>query len=266
MITLPWCADIHLDHARPDAEERFLDALRRRGGEPVVISGDISVARDLVPTLERIADAVARPIAFVLGNHDHYGSSIDGVRDAVRALHARRPEIVWLPPAGPMFLDQHTVLIGVDGWADGRYGDGLGTPLRLNDDRLIAEIAAQPDNSHRLAARRVLADADAARLDVLIGDAVGLAPHVVIATHVPPVTEVLPAHGRLSSPDWWPILVCGATGATLRARARQHPRHRFTVLAGHTHVAADVMVGANIRVVTNAARHGAPVSHAVTLA
>lgn len=265
MMTLPWCADIHLDHARPDAEARFLDALRQHRGEPVVICGDISIALDLVPSLERIADAVSRPVAFVLGNHDHYGGSVADVRDAVRALTARRPEITWLPPAGPVRLDADTVLIGVDGWADGRYGDGLSTPLRLNDDRLIAELAAQPDHAHRLAARQVLADADAARLDVLIGEAVSLALHVVIATHVPPVIEVLPDRGRLSSPDWRPILLCGATGATLRARARQHPRHRFTVLAGHTHVAADVLVSANIRVVTNVARHGAPVSHAITL-
>ncbi len=265
MITLPWCADIHLNLARPEAEARFLDALRQHRGEPVVICGDISTAIGLVPALERIADAILRPIAFVLGNHDHYGGSVAGVRDAVRALNARRPEITWLPPAGPVRLDTDTVLVGVDGWADGRYGDGLGTPLRLNDDRLIAEIAAQPHHSHRLAARRVLADADAARLDVLLGEAIDLARHVVIATHVPPVIDVLPDHGRLSSPDWWPILACGATGATIRARARQHPRHRFTVMAGHTHVAADVLIGANIRVVTNVARYGAPVSHAVTL-
>ncbi len=265
MITLPWCADIHLDLARPDAETRFIDTLRERDGATVVICGDIGNARNLVPSLERIADAVARPVMFVLGNHDHYGGSVAGVRDAVRELGERRPEIVWLPPAGPIRLDDDTVLIGVDGWADGRLGDGLGTPLRLNDDRLIAEIAAQPDHAHRLAARRVLADADAARLDVLIGQAIDQAQHLVIATHVPPVKEVLPDRGRLSSPDWWPILTCGATGRTLRRRARAHPRHRFTVLAGHTHVAADVHIGDNLRIVTNAARYGAPVSHSITL-
>ncbi len=265
MITLPWCADIHLNLARPEAEARFFDALRKHRGEPVVICGDITTSRHLVPALERIADAVARPVAFVLGNHDQYGGSVAGVRDAVRALNARRPEITWLPPAGPVQLDAETVLVGVDGWADGRYGNGLGTPLRLNDDRLIAEIAAQPDHAHRLAARRALADADAARLDALLEEAIDLARHVVIATHVPPVVEVLPDHGRLSSPDWWPILACGATGATLRARAQRHPGHRFTVLAGHTHVAADVQFDDNVRVVTNAARYGAPVSHAITL-
>ncbi|MEO5826269.1 MAG: metallophosphoesterase [Gemmatimonadales bacterium] len=265
MITLPWCADIHLNLARPEAEARFLDALRKHRGEPVVICGDITTSRHLVPALERIADAVARPIAFVLGNHDHYGGSVAGVRDTVRALNARRPEITWLPPAGAVRIDEDIVLIGVDGWADGRYGDGLGTPLRLNDDRLIAEIAAQPDHAHRLAARRVLADADAARLDALLEEAIGLARHVVIATHVPPVIEVLPQRGRRSSPDWWPILACGATGTRLRDRARRHAGHRFTVLAGHTHVAADVIVAANLRVLTNSARYGAPVSHSVTL-
>ena len=258
MPLITWCADIHLDHADAPAQERFLAALRGSAGEIVVICGDTSTSRQLVPDLERLAAETSRPLYFVLGNHDHFGSSIASVRDAVTALGTASSGIAWLPPAGIVEPGTGVALVGVDGWADGRHGNASTTPLRLNDDRLIAELAAQPDRSHRLAVKRALADADAARLTTLIDRAAATASHIVIATHVPPFLEALPRRGHLATPDWWPLLICGATGQAITEAAARLPEHRFTVLAGHTHVDADVSIGSNIRLVTAAARYGAP--------
>jgi hypothetical protein len=222
------------------------------------VTGDTSIALHLIADLEFLADAAARPLYFVLGNHDHYGGSVAGVRDAVLALAGRRREIQWLPPAGVVALDHETVLVGVDGWADGRYGDPLATPLVLNDDRRIGEIAAPQTRAGKLVVKRALADADANRLDLLLGRAVATARHVVIATHVPPFPESLPKSGKLSHPGWLPLLVCGATGAVIRKAAAAHPEHTFLVLCGHAHAAADVWIAANLRCVVAGARYGEP--------
>ena len=256
-------ADIHLDHADEPAVDRFLTGLAASSGESVLICGDISVARRVVTDLERIADAAQRPIHFVLGNHDHYGGSIAAVRDAVTDLATRRPNVQWLPPAGVVQLDPLTTLIGVDGWADGRFGNAHATPLRLNDDRLIAELERQPDRAHRLAVKRALADADAARLATLIERAASVSRTIVIATHIPPFTEALPTSGRLASRDWWPLLVCGATGIVIRDAAGRLPSHRFLVLAGHSHVGRNVTIGPNLSVVVAPARYGAPACQVV---
>lgn len=265
MTSLTWCADIHLDHADPAVQDRFIETLRETSGETVVICGDISTSRRITADLERIADGTGRRIYYVLGNHDHFGGSIAALRDSIIALGERRSDVQWLPPAGVVSLGDGIVLIGVDGWADGRLGNALTTPLRLNDDRLITELAAQPNRSHRLAVKRALADADAERLATLIERAAGEATTVVIATHVPPFTDVLPPRGHLATPDWWPLLICGATGETITAESAKYPEHEFIVLTAHTHVAADVRVGENVRVVTAAARYGEPTVQTLTV-
>ena len=255
---ISWTSDLHLDHASAAVRATLVTELRASGGHTLLVTGDISVASGLVADLEFLADAAARPLYFVLGNHDHYGSTVAAVRDAVLGLAVRRPEIRWLPPAGVVLLDETTALVGVDGWADGRHGDPLTTLLVLNDDRLIGEIAAQHGRPAKLAVKRALADADAARLAVLLDRAAAAAATIVVATHVPPFVEALPTSGRLAQPHWRPLLVSGATGAVLKRVAAEHPDREFVVLCGHTHAATDVMVLPNLRCRVMGARYGAP--------
>lgn len=259
MAVLDWISDAHLDHADAGAREAFLERVREGGGSAVVVTGDTATAATLASELQAIAEVRAgAPLYHVLGNHDHYGGSIAAVRDAVIALEERVPRIRWLPPAGVALLDAETALIGVDGWADGGFGDPLGTPLRLNDDRLIAEIAAQRSPAAQLAVKRALANADADRLAVLLERAAAQASRIVVATHVPPFVEVLPQSGHLSHPHWLPLVICRATGDVLRRAAAQHSDREFLILAGHTHVAADVRITANLRCLVARAEYGAP--------
>ena len=258
MATVLWSTDPHLDHASPAVRDRFLDALRHTPGQVVIVTGDISNATRLTRDLESIADAAARPVYHVLGNHDHYGATIGAVRDVVIALGQRRSDIQWLPPAGVIPLEAGLALVGVDGWADGRHGDALTTPLRLNDDRLIGELAAEFGRAGKLAIKRALADADAVRLSILLERAAPTATRIVVATHVPPFVEALPRSGPLSRPEWRPLLVCGAAGTVLRDFALSHPGHRIVVLTGHSHVAVDVAILPNLRCVVGGSRYGSP--------
>jgi predicted phosphohydrolase len=265
VATILWGTDLHLDHALDSARQALTDRLRTVPADAVIATGDLSVASRLVADLEFVADAAARPLYFVLGNHDHYGSTVARVRDAVVELGTRRPEIQWLPPAGVVMLDRETALLGVDGWADGRHGDPLTTPLALNDDRLIGELADQRTRAGRLVVKRALADADATRLATLLDRAIATARRIVVATHVPPFTEAPPRNGRLAAPDWLPLLVCEATGAVLKRVAAAHPGHEFLVLCGHTHVAMDVQISANLRCRVAGARYGEPAIRSVEL-
>lgn len=253
-----WATDIHLDHARDPARVRFLEHLHRDAPESLIITGDISVAGQFVRDLTDIADAAQCPIWYVLGNHDHYGEGVGEVRDRATALAEARPDIRWLPPAGVVPLTDGTVLIGVDGWADGRFGDPLTTPLVLNDDRRISELAAQESRLAKLTVKRALADADAARLATLLDRAALVGHRILVATHVPPFFEALPTRGRLAHPAWWPLLLCEATGGVLKRFAADHPTHDVTVLAGHTHVEWQATLAPNLRIRVGGARYGAP--------
>ncbi|MGH7523104.1 MAG: metallophosphoesterase [Gemmatimonadales bacterium] len=265
MTTIVWASDLHLDHASDAVRNEFAVALRDSRGDVVVASGDTSVSSRLVSDLQFVQTVAGRPLHFVLGNHDHYGATVGKVRDAVIELAARNPDVHWLPPEGVVQLDETAALVGVDGWADGRLGNALTTPIRLNDDRLIGELAAQPTRSARLAVKRALADADAARLATLLDLAVLRARRVVVVTHVPPFIEALPHSGRLATADWLPLLVSDAIGNLLRRTAGEHTAHHFLVLAGHTHAAADVMVLPNLRCRIAGARYGEPAVESVSV-
>lgn len=257
-MAILWATDIHLDHAGDQARTGFLGALREMAGETVIVTGDISLASRFVDDLVAIADAAGCPVYYLLGNHDHYGSAIGAVRDQANELAERRSDIRWLPPAGVVTLGPGHALVGVDGWADGRFGDPLGTPLVLNDDKHIAELASQETRRAKLFVKRALADADAHRLAVLLERAATVATKLLVATHVPPFVDALPTHGRLSHPAWQPLLVCGATGLVLRRFATKHPGHDVTVLAGHSHVEWQAELLPNLRVRVGGARYGAP--------
>lgn len=265
MPSILWTSDLHLDHASAAVRAELRNRLRDATGDAVVVSGDTSVAPRLTADLEFLADAAARPVYFVLGNHDHYGGSVAGVRDAVLALAKRRPEIQWLPPAGVVALDPAIALVGVDGWADGRLGDPLATPFVLNDDRLISEIATPQTRAGKLIVKRALADADAYRLEVLIRRAVTTARQIVIATHVPPFVAGLPQTGRLAHPGWQPLLICGATGNVIRQAAIDHPDCNFLVLCGHTHARVEAQIVTNLRCLVAGARYGEPGLQTITL-
>jgi predicted phosphohydrolase len=258
-VPLLWITDPHLDRAPGAATDRFLMAVRSSRPEAVILTGDVSHAGRVVADLEQIADAAEAPVHHLLGNHDHYGGSVASVRDAVLALVARRPEIGWLPPAAVVPLPDGRALVGVDGWADGRHGDPATTPLVLNDDRLIAEVRAQPDRAGKLAVKRVLANADARRLATLLLRAIAAgADRIVVATHVPPFVEALAPGSRIAHPDWHPLLVCGATGTVLRRVATGNPKVTIEVLAGHTHRACRARILPNLGVTVGSARYGAP--------
>lgn len=258
-MPLAWISDCHLDRAAPDAVSRFHATLRNLAPKSVIVTGDVSNASRLIADLEAIADAAQAPLYHVLGNHDYYGSSVGIVRDAVLALTARRSDIQWLPPAGLIRLTAETLLVGVDGWADGRHGDAMRTPLVLNDDRLIAEVAAQEGRAAKLVVKRILADADAARLGTLLDRATEQSPRrIVVATHVPPFVEALAPGSRESHPDWHPLLVSRATGRVLRAFASAHPGIEVEVLAGHSHRACRATILPNLTVTVAGARYGQP--------
>lgn len=258
-MTIAWFTDIHLDRCTPARVTTLCNEIRGIGANAAIVTGDISNSSRLVADLERLHDALQAPLNLVLGNHDHYGSSVGAVRDAVTDLAERCPDIRWLPPAGVVELPDGRHLVGVDGWADGRHGNPLTTPIVLNDDRLIAELAAQPDRLGRLAVRRVLADADARRLATLIDRAIAAgSQHLMVATHVPPFTECIPAASREADPSWYPVLICAATGEVLRAAATVNPEVEFDVLAGHSHLASRITPLPNLTVTVAEAHYGDP--------
>jgi predicted phosphohydrolase len=255
-VRLAWLTDLHLNFLAPEALERFCAEVGAERADALVVTGDISHAPDLERHLLRLA-AIGPTVYFVLGNHDFYHSGVAAVRSRVAELGARAPRLVWLGGAGVVPLGARAALVGHDGWADGRAGDPQGSRIRLNDYRLIAELAGRP-RGERLAAQAALGDEAAAHLTRVVGEALARFEEVIVALHPPPFAEACRFLGFVTSDAWLPHLTCVAAGEVLRAAMVAHPERRMTVLCGHTHNRSRLQVLPNLLVLTGAAEYGQP--------
>jgi 3',5'-cyclic AMP phosphodiesterase CpdA len=253
-MRIAWCTDIHLDHLSEKGRAGFAAHLAASGCDAVILTGDLSNALVIRSHLIELSRAIARPIHFVLGNHDFYQGSIEAVRRDVAEVTRADPWLSYLPDAGVISIDADTVLVGCDGFGDGRLGRVIETPVVLNDHLLIRELAGLPRST--LASRLArLGDEEAARLAAQLAKTIH-ARRVIVATHVPPFRESAWHDGAPSNDDWLPFFSCKAVGDVLLEHARMHPQQSITVLCGHTHGAGVAEIDANLVVHTGAADYG----------
>lgn len=257
MTRLAWLTDIHLNFLAPAELEVFWRHVDACGADALAIGGDISEAPHLVALLEAMADRLARPIYFVLGNHDYYFSSRQAVRHEVRALCARDPRLVWLTAGSVIELSSDAGLVGHDGWADAQLGDYQRSFVMMNDYKLIAELAAYSPQS-RWPVLKAWGQEAAEEAQGPLDTALERYGHVIFLTHVPPLREACWHQGQISNNEWLPHFTCYAMGRMLMETMLRHPRRQLTVLCGHTHGAGECQPLANLRIVTGGANYGEP--------
>jgi predicted phosphohydrolase len=254
---LAWATDVHLNFLSAAGMDAFCAALAGEEPDAILITGDIAEGPSIEALLSVAAAELKTPIYFVLGNHDYYRSSIPRVRAVVTELSRRSPFLSWLPAAGVVPLGPEVALVGVDGWADGRLGDYVRSPVQLNDYLLIAELAGLT-KAARLDKLNRLGDAEAEALEGLLAEALRKHRRVIVATHVPPFKEACWHEGRVSNDDWLPHFSCRAVGEVLRRAAVAHPDSKIRVLCGHTHSGGTAEILPNLKVVTGGAEYGEP--------
>ncbi|MEK6236149.1 MAG: metallophosphoesterase, partial [Planctomycetales bacterium] len=136
-----WYTDVHLNFLDNSRLGPFYRSMAAEEADVVLISGDIGEAPDVARILTNIADAVQRPVYFVLGNHDFYRSSVRDTRFEIGKLAGENEHLVYLNDMDPVELGPNTALVGHDGWGDARLGDYDNSPVLLNDHFLIAELS-----------------------------------------------------------------------------------------------------------------------------
>ena len=254
---LAWVTDPHLNHVSLKAWERWIDAVAAVDAEAIIITGDISEADDVAFQLDRIANELAKPIYFVLGNHDFYRSSIGRTRRRVIEAARDDPRLTYLTDTGPLAFPEGVYLIGEDGWGDATVGDFENSIVRLNDFAMIEDFAGG-DPGRWKEQLIELGDQSAGRLAAKIDSLPDNARSVLIATHVPPFRESCWYEGKTTDDNWAPFFVCGRVGDALDRASQQNPARRFTVLCGHTHNKGIANLRDNLIVYTGAAQYGSP--------
>lgn len=254
---MTWLTDIHLNCVSAEQATDFIDAVGQSDADAVLIGGDVAEWPDVVRYLREIAKRVARPVYFVLGNHDYYFNSIQNVRRGVAQLCGQSEHLVWLADAGVIELTPSVGLIGHGGWADARLGDYERSLVTLNDYRLIADLAGLGKQARR-PVLEALADEAAAHVRRVLPDALRAYPRVFLLTHVPPFREACWYNHQISDDHWLPHFTSKAMGDAILECTRAAPRTHLTVLCGHTHGRGEARLADNLTVLTGGAVYGAP--------
>ena len=263
MPRLAWISDVHLNFLDDAGRREFYTALAAAASDAVLLGGDTAESPALCRYLSEMAEALRRPIYFVLGNHDFYRGSIAQTRRRVAQLADESPLLTYLSQSGVVEIGSQTALVGHDGWADGREGDFHHSDVVLNDYLLIEELAKfygghdldRPALGSELAA---LGDEAAEHFATVLPQALKTRRRVVALTHVPPFRQACWHQGRISDDDYLPHFSCRAVGEVLREAMQTRPKRELLVLCGHTHGEGEARILDNLHVLTAGAEYGQP--------
>lgn len=260
-MKLAWLTDVHLNFLDADERKKFYQEIINTKCDGVLISGDITEAPNIKNILTELATVIKKPIYYILGNHDFYRGQIDAVRNEMTALTESNEYLFWLPASKVMQLDNGTLLVGQDGWADGRLGDYHNTRVALNDSRMISDLFQEKlvGRSQLLAKMQQLADYEASQLQEQLMLAAARHPkRIIVLTHIPPFKEACLHEGKISDDDWLPYFSSKASRDVLMNICTTHPDIDFLVLCGHTHGKAKYTPIPNLTVEAGHAEYNQP--------
>lgn len=261
-MKLAWLTDIHLNFLEAEARQIFYEDILSAGCDAVLVSGDIAEAPSLIDLLNEMAGKLKKPIYFIIGNHDYYRGIIADVRKELTDISKANKHLFWLPASGLQQLPNNTILLGQDGWADGRLGNYQNSPVSLNDSRMIADLfqAKMLGRQQLLQKMQELADIDANALKSDLEQAVKQQPErVIVLTHVPPFKESCQHMGQVSDDNYLPYFSSKAIGDVLMPFAIDNPSIDFLVLCGHTHSDAEYQPSQNLCVKAGKAEYFKPI-------
>lgn len=261
MAKYAWATDIHLDFLRGDEARlvAFADQLVAQNPTGIFLTGDISVARDIVLHLSVIEKAAQRPIYYVLGNHDYFGSSIEVVRKNMHVLSNMSPFLRYMPTMPYYALSQATAVVGHDGWYDAINGSWQNSSFSMVDWDAIYDFKQVNGNKATIVTQaRKLAHEGVTHVQNGIKQAVRYHKNIVVLTHFPPFKEAHIHQGRVGDDSAQPWFTSKMMGDMLMDASKAFPTHSFTVLCGHTHGKFDGKITNNLQVHVGASEYNQP--------
>lgn len=267
-MLINWVSDIHLDCLQDKQVTKFAETLIKNSPEAIVVSGDISNANQLVYHLSVLEKVVQRPIYYVLGNHDFYGSSIDTVRTQMKDVTNMSQYLRYLSMTPYVALTSSTAMLGHDCWYDAGNGDWKSSRFLMTDWEYIKEFAAVSQMSRRssfvnlpevVKVAQALARQGVQHIHDSIKSATRYHKNIIIVTHAPPFAETHFHKGSVGDSSAQPWFTNKMLGDVLLSASKVFPNVQFTVLCGHTHGKCSKQITHNLVVHVADAEYGHPV-------
>lgn len=270
MTRLAWMTDIHLDMAGDVFGKINSLVSTSRDADGIVITGDISNGGNIAAHLSLLEQAFEKPIYFVLGNHDYYGSGFSVVRNKVVELCRNSSYLKYMSSLPFIRFENGVHLIGHDGWYDAQNGNPQSDNMFMNDWIQISDfnVALRNAPMGRVLNKHVIIDISRRLAQQSVNHVANAikavakqSQHIIIATHVPPFKESYTAfenHRGFSVMDLLPWYTSKIMGDTILSAAQTYPHIKFTVLSGHAHSHYDNDLLNNLTVKVGQAKYGNP--------
>lgn len=260
---LGWLSDLHLDCASQTARNQLFEELQSSDCDSAVVTGDTSAFPSLEEHLTLLAQSLSpRPVYCLIGNHECYYASISAARSLVKDLCRRIPNIFDLQELGPVWLNEHTVMVGHHGWADARTGWGADTVIRSRDHWCIDDFRyLSHEASFELIGK--LGKESARSIRYRLQPVLGRARKIIIATHFPCFQTSAKYDEQVCGPTHSPHYVNASLGGMLISLARNTPRIKYMVMSGHTHHEARELILRNLESHVAGAVPGRPRMHSI---
>jgi predicted phosphohydrolase len=256
-MKLVWINDTHLNFLSENIAKAFIETIGDVEPDAVLIGGDIAEAHDIIRHLQHLEAVLRKPIYFVVGSHDYYGSSLSRVNSLLEKAVSQSRDLAWLRHKEVISLSEKTALIGHDSWPDGRFGDYENSEVMISDFFRIEEFIDKT-KEERLALMQSLAEEAADHFKKYLPEALKKAEHTILLTHVPPFLESSRYNGKISDDDYLPFFCCKVVGDVILNIMGNNLHKKLTVLCGHTHDQAELKVLPNVDVYLGGARYGLP--------
>ncbi len=274
---LLWCTDIHLNFLglktspsydlgptvkRPGTPYDFGKELRKKYPKvrDLLVTGDISEGPSVERHLWRLLEGWGGRVFFVLGNHDYYHSSLAAV-DASMGKFVQggmvKDKLIWLRDKA-IRLSPEVVLIGNEGWYDGRAASPMRSRIMMSDFNLIKEFRVVDQFIVTMKIREHAKTLSDALEKTLREVCEGSCKKVIVATHVPPFMEATFHEGQISDNDWLPWMCNVTLGDMLIQVAYEYPDVDIMVLCGHTHSPGEYKAAPNLRVFSGSSMYWYP--------
>jgi predicted MPP superfamily phosphohydrolase len=212
--SLTWLTDLHLEFCSHRTRDRFYHSINQAPGEIVIITGDLSAGPHRLAQYTELAEQIRKPVYFVLGNHDRYGTTFANAEAVVERVTTLFSHMVRLDGSQVIPLNKSVALVGVDGWADGLGGEGPATKARINDFYQILDFATEPEPQvFRQMKERARKYSQALKPSLI--KALKQYQTTIIATHVPPYERAAWHEG----PDYQPFFSSPTMGNMIKAAA-----------------------------------------------
>jgi predicted phosphohydrolase len=254
-----WLTDTHLDKVMPWTLSRFINHIVREAPDGLFLTGDISNGILTPMHLKMLATSIECPIYFVLGNHDYHFTGIQKQHAAIRELCKQHPNLIWMTDAGVVRLNEEVCVIGTEGWYDAE--EGRPEYLQFTFDWFLTKDFRQLFSMEdRIAFWRKMAKDSAHDIEDKLERAIDQGyKSIYILTHVPPWREATRDVGTFMERFWLPYNTNMRMGRAIEKVMAEHKKRHATVLAGHTHTQASILVSRNIHCIVNEAHYlGAP--------